>query len=193
MKINVGEFLTRRATLSPDKIGLVCDNVRRSFRQLNDRANCLANAMKKLGIIQGDRVAMLALNVAEYYDMYFGLGKLGAILTPVNHRLAGPEMEYILSDCKADVFVFGKEYIDIVNSFRDKIPAKKLIAISDDPPVWANSYENMINDSSPEEPELTGSGDDMDMRSDSEVHRHQCGLSNLIPRRLRPGPSSPNY
>ncbi|MBT3258207.1 MAG: long-chain fatty acid--CoA ligase [Deltaproteobacteria bacterium] len=160
MKVNIGDFLIRRATLSPTKIGLVCDDVRLTFGEMNDRANRLANAMTKMGVKHGDTVALLAFNEKEYYDMYFGLGKIGAILTPVNYRLAGPEMAYILDDCKADVFVFSKDFIEIVDSFRNAVPAEKFIAISDSPPEWADSFETVMNESSAAEPELTGGDDD---------------------------------
>jgi len=160
MDVNVGEFLTRRAVLTPTSTGLVCDDTRRTFSEMNDRANQLANAMKGMGVKYGDRVAILALNEAEYYDMYFGLAKIGAILTPVNYRLAGPEIEYILSDCDADLFVFSNDYVDIVDSIRKNIPAKNLIAISASPPEWAQSFESLLEKASNDEPELTGGGDD---------------------------------
>ncbi len=92
--------------------------------------------------------------------MYFGLGKIGAILVPINHRLAGPEIEYILSDCEAKVLVFGKEFAEVVDSIRNDIPAKDLIAIFDDPPEWAKSYESVIGEASGEEPEEEGGDDD---------------------------------
>ena len=93
IKINIGEFITRRAILTPEREGLVCEHIRRNFGELNERANRLANAMRGLGVGHGDRVALLALNEPEYYDLFFGLGKIGAILVPVNYRLAGPEIQ----------------------------------------------------------------------------------------------------
>jgi len=160
MRINVGGLLTKRALMTPDREGLVCEDVRRTYKQLNDRANRLANAMKALGVGYGDRVGLIALNEPEYYDMYFGLGKIGAILVPVNHRLAGPEIQYILSDCEAKVFVFGKEFAEVVDSIRGEISAKDLIAIYDDPPGWAKSYEAVIGDATEEEPPEEGADDD---------------------------------
>ncbi len=160
MRINIGGLLTKRAAMTPDREGLVCEDVRRTYKQLNDRANRLANTMKALGVTYGDRVGLLALNEPEYYDMYFGLGKIGAILVPINHRLAGPEIEYVLSDCEAKVLVFGKEFAETVDSIRNDIPAKDLIAIFDDPPEWAKSYESVIGEASDEEPEEDGGDDD---------------------------------
>ncbi|MBI4765307.1 MAG: long-chain fatty acid--CoA ligase [Deltaproteobacteria bacterium] len=160
MKINIGELLTKRAYLTPDREGLVCEKVRRTYKELNEKANRLANSMKNLGVGYGDRVALLALNEPEYYDMYFGLGKIGAILVPVNYRLAGPEIQFIISDCSAKVFVFGKEYKEIVDSIRNEIPSTDLIAISDEPIGWAKSYEGLLNGASAEEPEIMGGDDD---------------------------------
>jgi len=160
MIINIGDFLTRRAKLSPDKEGLVCEGVRRTFSELNGRANRLAHAMKKLGVGRGDRVGVLALNEPEYFDLLFGLGKTGAVMVPINYRLAGPEMAYILSDAGVKVFVFGKEYVETADSFRNDIPADKFVAIMDDPPQWAHSYPDLIGNETEDEPETAGGGDD---------------------------------
>ncbi len=161
MAINIGEFLTRRARLSPKHEGLVCNDLRLTFAQMNARANRLAAAMRRLGVGPGDRVALLALNEPEYFDLLFGLGKIGAILVPINYRLAAPEIVYILSDCGAQVLVFSKEYGEIVNSFRSQVPAVKPIAIADNPPEWAASYPKLLEAESDAEPELVGGGDDV--------------------------------
>jgi len=160
VKINIGEFMTRRALLTPNREGLVCEEIRRTYGELNERANQFANAMLRLGVGRGDRVALLALNEPEYYDMLFGLGKIGAILVPVNYRLAGPEIEFILSDSGSRVFVFGKDFTDIVDSIRSRVPAGEFVAISDDAPKWATSYETLISGSSDQEPAITGGDDD---------------------------------
>jgi len=160
MNVNIGEFMRKRALLTPDREGLVCEDVRRSYGELNERANRFADAMLRLGVGHGDRVAVLALNEPEYFDMLFGLGKIGATLVPINYRLAGPEIEFIASDSGARVFVFGADFTDTVDSIRSQIPAKEFVAISDEAPEWATSYESMIGGSSAEEPVIRGGDDD---------------------------------
>ncbi len=160
MKINIGEFLTRRAALTPDREGLVCEDVRLTYKEMNQRANRLANAMKQMGVKAGDTVGMLAFNEVEYYDMFFGLAKIGAILTAINNRLAGPEIDYILSDCGAGVLVFGNGFADTVYSIRENTPVEKFIVLSNDPPDWADSYSQLTEAASPEEPGLRGGDDD---------------------------------
>ena len=69
MRINIGGLLTKRAAMTPDREGLVCEGIRRTYKQLNDRANRLANTMKALGVGYGDRVGILALNEPEYGEI----------------------------------------------------------------------------------------------------------------------------
>ncbi|MBW2410662.1 MAG: long-chain fatty acid--CoA ligase [Deltaproteobacteria bacterium] len=160
MKINIGDFLTRRSILTPNREGLVCEDTRLTYKELNERANRLANAMTALGVGHGDRASILAFNEPEYYDMYFGLGKIGATLVPVNYRLAGPEIQYILSDCQSKILVFGPEYTEVVDAIRNDVPARDFIVISDDPPKWASSYKAVTGDASDAEPQMVGGDDD---------------------------------
>jgi acyl-CoA synthetase (AMP-forming)/AMP-acid ligase II len=160
MEMNIGGFLAKRAHLSPKKEALVLGDVRLSFAQMNERANRLADAIQTLGVQYGDRVAILALNEPAFFDLYFGLGKIGAIMVPLNHRLAGPEIEYIINDCQAKVLVFGSEFAPVVESIKDAIPCEQLLATMDEPPGFAKSYEEFISEAEAAEPEIRSGGDD---------------------------------
>ncbi len=160
MKMNIGGFLTKRASLSPNKEALVLGDVRLTFRQLNQRCNRLVNAIGKLGIGPGDRVAVLSLNEPEFFDLYFGLGKLGAVLVPLNHRLAGPEIQYILNDSQARVLIFGQEFAPVVESIKSDIPCEHLVGIMDEAPDYARSYKDLTAGASDEEPEIRCGDDD---------------------------------
>ena len=152
MKINIGYFLYKRALLSPKKEALVVGDVRYDYRQLNARANKLAHAMAGMGVRPGDRVAVLALNDPEYFELYFGLGKIGAVLVPINHRLAAPEVAYIAQDCGASVLVFGPEFAPVVEAVRKEIPAKTLLALGDTSPDWAQKYADAVDPAPDHEP-----------------------------------------
>ncbi|MFO7861530.1 MAG: long-chain-fatty-acid--CoA ligase [Desulfosalsimonas sp.] len=160
-EMNIGAFLTKRASLSPKKEALVLGDVRLTWDALNKRSNQLAAAMAGLGVGAGDRVALLALNEVEFFDMYFGLGKTGAILVPINHRLAGPEIEYIVDDCQAKVLVFGAEFAPVIASIRERISCAHIVALSDDPPAYAQSYKALTDGASDAEPEITAGGADI--------------------------------
>ena len=160
MKINIGYLLYKRAMLSPKLEALVVGDVRRTYRELNQRANQAANAMLKMGVKPGDRVAILALNDPEYIELYYGLGKIGAVMVPLNHRLAPPEVAYIANDCGAETFIFGREFAPVAEAIRNQIPAKTFLGIMDAPPDWARSYEAVVGAAPADEPEHVGGDDD---------------------------------
>ena len=160
MKMNIGAFLTKRAALSPKKEALVLGDARYNYTELNQRCNQFANSISQLGIGYGDRVAILALNEPEFFDLYFGLGKIGAVMVPINHRLAGPEIQYILNDCQASVLIFGEEFAPVVESIKDDIPCEHLLAIMDSPPAYAKPYKDLTAGASDKEPEITCGDDD---------------------------------
>lgn len=160
MGMNIGGFLSKRAHLSPDKEALVVGDVRLNYKQLNRRCNQFVHAIQKIGIGPGDRVAILALNEPEYLDLYFGLGKIGAIMVPINHRLAGPEIQFIVNDCQAKVFIFGKEFASTVDSIRNAVSCEHFVAIMDTPPEYAKSYQELTADAPETEPEIASGGDD---------------------------------
>ena len=129
MKLNIGAFLAKRAELTPDRIGIVYEDARLTFRQMNERACRTASALAQLGVGMGDRVAILAQNCIEYYDTYFGVAKIGAITVPLNWRLAPPEIQFILENSGARTLLFGPEYTELVAGLRGRIPARDYIFV----------------------------------------------------------------
>ncbi|MBM3554149.1 MAG: long-chain fatty acid--CoA ligase [Alphaproteobacteria bacterium] len=109
---NIGNILSKRAEIDPDKEGFVDVHagLRLSFREHNARANRCADALARLGIEKGDRVAILMANSAEYMEIFYALAKLGAICVPLNWRLAVAELEYILGHSGSTVLIFGSDH-----------------------------------------------------------------------------------
>lgn len=67
-----------------------------TYTEMNERTSRLANALANdFGIATGDRVAVLANNNSNFFEVQFACWKLGAIFVPLNWRLAIPELEYI--------------------------------------------------------------------------------------------------
>ncbi|GAC1534454.1 MAG: long-chain fatty acid--CoA ligase [Herpetosiphon sp.] len=110
----IGDWLGKRAVLTPQRLALVDDTTgfRYTYQQLNERANRLGWALRhRLGIVKGDRVAILARNRVEYLDALFATGKLGAILVPLNWRLTAPELRTMLCDCKPRIVIAAPEFL----------------------------------------------------------------------------------
>jgi fatty-acyl-CoA synthase len=111
----VGDWLAKRESLTPDKTALIdaATGERRTYREWNARANAVAHLLRaRLGVQKGDRVAVLAANCPEYLDLLFAVGKVGAILVPLNWRLTVRELEIILRDCAPAVLFHDEAYAD---------------------------------------------------------------------------------
>ncbi|HET6198190.1 MAG TPA: AMP-binding protein, partial [Acetobacteraceae bacterium] len=81
-----------------------------TYAELDRRTNRLAGALAARGLGKGDRVALLAPNCAEYFELQFACGRLGAIMLPLNWRLTVPELEYILDDATPKLLIHDKSF-----------------------------------------------------------------------------------
>ncbi|HWY70473.1 MAG TPA: long-chain-fatty-acid--CoA ligase [Terriglobales bacterium] len=145
-------FLRYAEQQFPNKTAVVCRNERFSYSQFADRASRLAGALRTLGIESGDRVAFLSINCHRLLEAYFGVLEAGAVLLPLNVRLAPSEIAFILRDASPRVLFFEKVFLPLVESFRREVPTQKFI-LMDDPPAasWAlsQSYEELIASATP--------------------------------------------
>ncbi|MGD8584903.1 MAG: AMP-binding protein, partial [Chloroflexota bacterium] len=117
----VTDLLSKRAHLTPDREALLeaATGQRYTYRQLNERANRLANFLQgKLGVQKGDRVSILAHNSVIYLDLLYGLAKIGAIFAPLNWRLVARELSYIVNNCGSKVLLCGPEFVDTLAEMR---------------------------------------------------------------------------
>lgn len=100
----IGDWATHRARLSGDKVAFVSGDRSWTYREFDDRTNRLANQLRdRFGVRRGDRVAAVVPSSVECLEILFATAKLGAIFTPINVRLAAPEITYVLSDLGAEV------------------------------------------------------------------------------------------
>lgn len=139
-------LLTGRARLTPEREALLeLETGRRfTYAELNARANRCANWLMGLGVGAGDRVSILAHNSVAYLDLFYGLAKFGAIFTPLNWRLAAPELAYILNDCAPDVIFVGPEFADLWAEIATAVTIPHVIYLTD--------YESTLRTASAAEP-----------------------------------------
>jgi len=111
----LGSWPQRRVRMTPDRIALTNGEQDISYRTLADRTARLSNAFREMGVQRGDRVAYLGPNHPTYFDVLFGATALGAIMVPVNTRLAAPELAYVLDDSGADVIVVAPTHREVLD------------------------------------------------------------------------------
>ena len=103
------------------KTAVVCQDRRFTYAEFGDRVGRMAGGLRDAGLKAGDRVAFLSLNCHRLLEAYYGVLEGGCVLLPLNHRLAAPELAYILNDAGAAVLFLEQEFVGVVDSFRREL------------------------------------------------------------------------
>jgi fatty-acyl-CoA synthase len=127
----IGFVLTRRAALNPAHEALVFRDERWTYAELDRLTNQVAHGLHALGVNAGDRVGFLGLNHPRFFFTLFGAAKLGAILVPLNFRLTGPELTFIIRDAGLHTLVYEDTFGSIVDEIRGELPVREYICGSE--------------------------------------------------------------
>ncbi len=155
----IGYWVTRRAQLAPERWAVADVDRTLNWRDFNSRVNRLAQALAARGVGYQDRVAVLLWNSIPFMEAVFAAAKLGAVLVPVNYRLAPPEAEYILQDSGALLLLVHEGLRDLATA---AMPPDRIIWVADPGTSSDDSpYEALLAGSQAEEPEVLVSPDDI--------------------------------
>jgi fatty-acyl-CoA synthase len=124
-------FLQRAAKLYPNKLGVICGSERLSYSVFDRRVHRLSHALHRLGIQKGDVVAFLGPNCHRLLEAYYGVVQTGAILLPLNIRLAAHDFAYILNHSGARVLFLEEEFLPIIDSVRNQMPQELIFILLD--------------------------------------------------------------
>ena len=154
--MHAGDILTNRVRLTPDREAIYDhqNNKRYTYKQFNERVNRAANFLKnKLGIKKGDRVSLYAHNCMAYLDILYAVGKIGAIISPLNWRLTIPELVYIANDSAPSVMFLGPEWVESYKELKKETNIKHVVALENAQFDQAFNYDKELELASPAEPE----------------------------------------
>lgn len=146
--MNISELLGVSSAICPDRTAIIFEDKHHTFSQLQERVNRLANALAKLGVKKGDRVALLQVNCNECVEACLATAKLGAIYLPLNFRAREDEQEFMINFAEVHTLFTGKRYFEIVDAIRAKLPSVKNYISLKSPHTGMLSYDDLI-DSSP--------------------------------------------
>ena len=110
----LADIVRDRARAGAERIALLFAGDETGYGELDRRANRVANALLAEGLVAGDRVALLAKNSDRFFDLAFGAAKAGMVLTPINFRLAPPEIAFIVADAGPRLLIVAGEYADTI-------------------------------------------------------------------------------
>lgn len=147
--LNLGQILRVNARKFADKVAILDKAKSYTFPQLNARVNRLANSLLKMGLVKGDKVAVLLDNCTEFVEIYCAAAKTGIVVVPINLRLVGKEIEYIVENSDAQAFIVAEEFAGTVDEVKPllDIDHDRYIVVSEGPHAreWPLNYEELLS------------------------------------------------
>src|SRR4051812_2778508 len=136
--VSLGRWLAERAKRTPNRRALTFEGTTWTYRELQERIDGLAAALRSGGVCHGDRVGFIGLNQPAFLETLFAAARLGAIFVPLNFRLTGPEGSFIVNDAGIHTLVVDEPHRPLVESVKAELPVHRFIDAE------ALPYENPI-------------------------------------------------
>ncbi|MDX3971460.1 MAG: long-chain fatty acid--CoA ligase [Bradyrhizobium sp.] len=137
-------LIDRNAAFAPDKTAISFEGKRLSYAAFAARIERTATALKQeLGVGRGDRVAILSLNRPDYLVLLYACARLGAILVPLNWRLAVAEQLFILGDAGAKVLVLEQAFEGLLSTLAQSAPGTAVVGLDFAPP-GGSTFEGLL-------------------------------------------------
>lgn len=156
MEFNLADLFEAAADAFGDREYLVADGKRRTYAQMEERANRLAHALADLGIGPGDHVGIYSYNSIEWVETAWAVFKLRAIWININYRYVEEELRYLFTNADLTALVLQREFAPHVAHLADDLSTLEHIVVIEDgssePDPTTNSlhYEDLMAAGSPE-------------------------------------------
>jgi acyl-CoA synthetase (AMP-forming)/AMP-acid ligase II len=166
MEFNLANLFEAAVDAYPEREYLVADGKRRTYAQMEARANQLAHYLAGQGIGPGDHVGIYAYNSVEWVETLWAVFKLRAVWININYRYVKDELRYLLSNADLQALVFAREFSPLVAALAPELPAlRELVVIEDgsdaSPTPGSVSYESALEGQSEERDFEPRSGGDL--------------------------------
>ena len=135
------EKVRELARSDPQRRALVFEDLQFTYAQLQQHSNAVSHALLREGVPPQTRIALLDLNHPAFFEIFLGAVKARCTLTPLNARLAPPEIAWILNDACAPVLFVGRDHYAAVEAIEAQLPQlRTIIALHGGHARWP-SYE----------------------------------------------------
>lgn len=159
--ITMGYLLKLNANRYPEKTALIYNDLHISYQELNKRVNILANSFIKLGIRKGDRIAYLFPSGHKIVELYYAIQKIGAVAVPLNHRLVGTEIKYLIDAAECKAFVYSSHFAEQVTGVKNLLKTVEIIIRSGEGVEGEYSLQELAGGDNWDEPNVDVFPDDL--------------------------------
>lgn len=158
----IGETLRRAAFLCPDVEAFVFEGQRVTYGQMERRVLHLAGWLQSQGIGYDDKVGILLRNELAFPEIFYAVALIGAVGVPINFRLTGGEIEYIVNNSDSKMLFIGHEFAETIQSLREKLPqVEQVVVVGGQEVSGMLSYESIFAQSASYTPCETLNDDDV--------------------------------
>ncbi|MFZ3045567.1 MAG: AMP-binding protein [Desulfatirhabdiaceae bacterium] len=155
--MNLGQNLKVIAKKFPDTVALQDRDRHFTYPELNARVNQLADSMMKMGLSKGDKAAVLLENSVEIIELYLATAKAGIVIVPINFRLVGKEVAYIVNDSDAKAIFVHDEFTSVVDGIRQSLTQilPENFVVVGNPADGYRPYDDLLINTATTEPNVT--------------------------------------
>jgi fatty-acyl-CoA synthase len=137
--VGLHEWLSRRAGRVPNRPALSCGDVCWSYGELQRRIEAMSAVLAAGGVAAGDRVGYLGLNDPMFVVVMFATSRLGGVFVPLNFRLSGPELAWIIGDAGIHTLVAGEEHVAVIDGVRGTLACQRFVHRAGGAPGWESA------------------------------------------------------
>ena len=159
--MNIGQLLTKSARTFPENLAIAYGPKELTYAEFNARTNRLANGLNRLGVQQGDNVAVLMYNCPEMLESMFACFKAGFGTIPINFRLHPREFAFIINHSEAKAVIVSAEFNDAIIDIRDDIPRVSSIISASEAQEPLLNYETVLSAASDQFEDAEVASDDV--------------------------------
>jgi long-chain acyl-CoA synthetase len=140
--VRVADVIRRHAARRPEAVALRHGERELGYGELDERSNRLAQALLARGVGAGTRIAYLDRSSPEVVELLFAASKVGAVLVPLNWRLAAPELAAVLADAQAPVLIAGPAFREVAEDVLQRLsPPPDLVVVGEGYERWLAAHE----------------------------------------------------
>jgi len=141
----LGSMIAKRARLTPFRDAITFEGETWTYQYLASRIDRFAGALAAGGVGAGDRVGYIGLNHPNFFVAMFACARLGAIFVPINFRLIGPELTFIVEDSGCTVMIADDMHRPVIDSVRADVSIERYIGAESGGDGWEEM--NLLVDS----------------------------------------------
>src|SRR5271166_1214987 len=134
--IGLANWFRQRALRTPERLALRFEGRDWTYAEMQKAIEACAARLAALGIAKGDRVAFLGFNQPMFFFVMFAAARIGAIFVPLNFRLTGPELAFMIEDCAASALIVDAQHRAVVEPQLPRLPSLRAVLSAEDEGHW---------------------------------------------------------